>query len=171
MSGRGEATKTSQARARKRSRVGFTLVELLVVMAILAILASVGFPSFQRLLADYRVTSQANSVQGLLQFARTEALKRTANVTVCSDGISLFVRVSNGCGGAAAGDLGNLRVVPLDGRVNIEGIAGAAVSFAPSGYTLNARNFDVSHPLVNTRRVRLIGSGFSEVEVIVAPNV
>jgi type IV fimbrial biogenesis protein FimT len=157
---RGECMKTY----RPHSRAGFTLVELLVVLAILAILATIGLPSFQRLVADYRVASQANSVQGLLQFARTEAIKRTNGVIVCSDGTTLFVRVANTCAGASAGDTNNLRVLGLDGRIAFAGLpAGTGVSFAPSGYVFAGRNFDVSHPLVATRRIRMIGSGFSEV--------
>ena len=155
----------NQPQPRPRARFGFTLVELLVVLAVIAILATIGLPSFQRLVADYRVSSQANSAQGLLQFARTEAIKRTAPVVVCSTGNELYVRVSDSCAGAAFNDPENLRVLAIGERgvsFDDSGI-GTGLTFAPSGYTFSVRNFDVSHALANTRRIRLIGSGFSEI--------
>jgi type IV fimbrial biogenesis protein FimT len=51
-------------RSPNECRKGFTLVELMVTVAVLAILATIGLPSFQRIVADYRVSSQANSIQG-----------------------------------------------------------------------------------------------------------
>lgn len=171
--------KTNHAYSPASLRVGFTLVELLVVIAILAILATISFPSFQRQVAEYRVTSHANSVQGLIQFARTEAIKRTARVAVCFDEDdedlnTLFVRVSTDCPvevdcpvcpvGVGPGDLGNLRVLSLDARVQIDGIADG-VSFEPSGHTRNPGAFDViDRPgFVDGRQILLIGSGFSEI--------
>lgn len=165
--------KLNHGQVPKRFRVGFTLVELLVVIAILAILASIGLPSFQRILADYRVTSQVNAVQGLLQFARAEAVKRTAFVTVCSDGDALFVRVSEDCRNppgsgdpVGSGDPDNLRVLPLDDRLTLtyNEKPVEVMTFAPSGYTANTGILDVQHHSPDiTRTIRLIGSGFSEV--------
>jgi type IV fimbrial biogenesis protein FimT len=64
-----------------RSR-GFTLLELLAVIAIVSILAVVGIPSFNRLIATQRVKNTASDLFMSLVRARSEALKRGANVTV-----------------------------------------------------------------------------------------
>jgi type IV fimbrial biogenesis protein FimT len=61
---------------------GFTMIELMVVVAILAVMASLAAPSFQGLLAGQRVRSAAFSIVSDLTLARSEAVKRSANVTI-----------------------------------------------------------------------------------------
>ena len=61
---------------------GFTLLELMVAIAVLAILATVGVPSFRALIQNNRVTTQANELVSALSFARTEAVKRGRDVEV-----------------------------------------------------------------------------------------
>lgn len=60
---------------------GFTLVELMIAIVILAILASIAAPSFVRLIASQRVRAAAFDLHGDLSFARSEAIKRNSNVT------------------------------------------------------------------------------------------
>lgn len=68
----------------KTKHAGFTLIELMVTVAVLAILVSIAAPSFERLLATNRMTAQANQVLLAMQVARTEALKRRRPVAICS---------------------------------------------------------------------------------------
>ncbi len=63
---------------------GFTLIELMVVISILAILLGIGVPSFRATIEGNRITTVANDLVGALQFARSEAVKRGTNVTLCS---------------------------------------------------------------------------------------
>ena len=65
---------------------GFTLVEMLTVIALTAIMASVALPNFSGLITRYRVAAKANSLQASLSFARAEAIRRGANVSVKSRG-------------------------------------------------------------------------------------
>ena len=62
---------------------GFTLVEMLVVMAISAILIAAAVPSFQSLIASTRASSASGTLLSNLEFARSEAIRRNQNVTVC----------------------------------------------------------------------------------------
>jgi type IV fimbrial biogenesis protein FimT len=69
---------------RRHSVGGFTLVELLVVMAIAAILLTIGVPSYTATTSKYRVSTEVNSLVGDLQYARSEAIKQGVTVTVCT---------------------------------------------------------------------------------------
>jgi type IV fimbrial biogenesis protein FimT len=62
---------------------GFTLTELLIVMAIAAILLGIGVPSYRYITNSYRMSSEVNGLLGDLQFARGEAIKEGQTVTVC----------------------------------------------------------------------------------------
>ena len=74
----------------KIRQAGFTLIELMVVVAIAAILASMAVPSFQSLLARRAATAAADSLVSDMTLARSEALKRSAAATVCrsTDGLT-----------------------------------------------------------------------------------
>lgn len=63
---------------------GFTLVELMIVVAILALLVTVGIPSFNSFLADNRMSSYTNDLIADLNLARSEAIKRNTPVSICS---------------------------------------------------------------------------------------
>ncbi len=67
---------------------GFTLIEMLMTMAIAAILLTIGIPSFRYVTNSNRIAGELNGLLGDLQFARAEAIKEGRTVTVCvsSDG-------------------------------------------------------------------------------------
>lgn len=62
---------------------GFTLLEVLVVLALLAVLLSLAAPSLQGLRQKHQMQSQAEQFQASLMLARSEALRRQQRVTVC----------------------------------------------------------------------------------------
>ncbi|MFU8819991.1 MAG: GspH/FimT family pseudopilin [Gammaproteobacteria bacterium] len=94
---------------------GFTLLELMVAIAVLAILATVGVPSFRDLIQNNRVTTQTNELVTALNFARAEAVKRgrTVRVTVtqAAPGWTATVFLD------PAGDNETLRVVNRQGSI------------------------------------------------------
>ncbi len=62
--------------------IGFTLIELMVTVAVLAILMAVATPSFTDILVSMRMRAAAYDLVGDLVLARSEALKRGTNVTI-----------------------------------------------------------------------------------------
>jgi prepilin-type N-terminal cleavage/methylation domain-containing protein len=63
-----------------RSSDGFTLIELMVVIAVVAILLTVAGPSYQKLIERNRLKEASQAFKSDLQFARMEAIKRSRNV-------------------------------------------------------------------------------------------
>lgn len=74
----------SQSRA-KSSTAGFTLLELLVILAIILIFALIGYPAFSNWIDQARITAVVRSVASKLQLARQEAIKMNAQVVAQPD--------------------------------------------------------------------------------------
>lgn len=92
-------------RSRLNFRSGFTLVELMVTIAILAILAAVAVPQFNSFIDRQRLLGGVESVIDQIQLARTEAVKRSGDVVVTiNSGANWFVGTSTAataCTGAS----------------------------------------------------------------------
>jgi prepilin-type N-terminal cleavage/methylation domain-containing protein len=67
----------------RRAPLGFTLIESLVVVAILALLMSVALPSFNTVVRKFRLNAAASALSASLQQARSEAIKANSRVLVC----------------------------------------------------------------------------------------
>jgi type IV fimbrial biogenesis protein FimT len=70
----------------RRAARGFTLLELMVVVTVMAVLGAVATPSMQRLIAAQRVRSVATDLRLALVKARSEAIKRNRAVTLSPAG-------------------------------------------------------------------------------------
>src|SRR5262245_932514 len=83
-----DARHAESRRRRAATTGGFTLMELLVTLAIAALLFAIGVPTFRNASLGARLSAAANNLLGSVQLARSEAIKRNVEVTVCasSDG-------------------------------------------------------------------------------------
>lgn len=70
-------------RSLRLNNAGFTIIELMTVIAILGIMIVLAAPSLQQFMVKSRVASTTNELVGSLQYARSEAIKRAQTVTLC----------------------------------------------------------------------------------------
>ncbi|MEX2525148.1 MAG: GspH/FimT family pseudopilin [Gammaproteobacteria bacterium] len=61
---------------------GFTIVELMITVSVIAIIASIAFPSFEYAIANSRVRTAATDMHMSLLLARSEAIKRNNDVVI-----------------------------------------------------------------------------------------
>ena len=78
--------------AAPRQTQGVTLLEMLVVIAILGVLSALAAPSFTPLIERWRVRQAAENLTSSLYFARSEAIKRGGNVVIRKE-----LTGTNGC--------------------------------------------------------------------------
>ena len=88
-----------RAPARPHS-TGFTLVELMIVVTLLAVMLGIAAPSFRDFMAGQRVKTAAGEYASSLVQARSEAIKRNGRVVVCrSPDITIPVPLCTNSGG------------------------------------------------------------------------
>ncbi len=152
-----------------RKHTGFTLIELMVVLAIGAILLSLAVPSFRSTIQNNRISTQANELVSTLQLARGEAIKRGRTITVCVSTDQATCTGTNWAGGWIAfadvnangsvntGDGDTVLKVggALDGGSTLTNAA-AFIQYQPSGFSNAASTFNLSIPGCIGNEVRAV---------------
>lgn len=134
---------------------GFTLIELMVTVAIFAIIAAIAAPAMQAMVTAGRLSGASEELVTALQLARSEAIRRNAPVTVCSsaDGVT--------CSGSGdwsrwivtgadnvAGTVDVIRDRSANADLRLSG-PGAGIQFNPSGLIRAQQGLTVCAPTTN----------------------
>ena len=155
--------------ARRRRQPGFTLVELMVTLAVVGILAAVAAPAMTSMINGNRLAGASGEMTASLQLARSEAIRRNARVTICA--------TENGTTCSETTDWSSWIVVGRDntagvdevllshdagGAVQISGPA-AGIEFRPSGLIEAAEALRICTPTAalteNRRNINVMISG------------
>ncbi len=99
----------------KYQNLGFTLIELVVTVAMAAIVLTVGVPSFKEMTRNNRMTTAANLLVGAANLARSEAIKRGISATLCKRNSA-----GNDCDSSATWNDGWIVFADQDGDGNFE---------------------------------------------------
>jgi prepilin-type N-terminal cleavage/methylation domain-containing protein len=133
-------------------QTGFTIIELMTVVALIGIMAALAAPYFASILEGRRLVGSADTLYSALQYARSESIKQNAAVQVYVDTAAWCIGVDDNAGGldcdctAPASCTVNGAVKIYD-DANFEGIAFTAatadtVTFeTPNSIPDNAANY------------------------------
>lgn len=76
-------TKKGRGRAGSPRQAGFTLIELMITVAVLAVVLAIAVPSFQGITNRNRLSAITNEVVAAIQLTRMEAIRRNERVVMC----------------------------------------------------------------------------------------
>jgi type IV fimbrial biogenesis protein FimT len=152
-----------------RDETGFSLLELMAAIAVLCVLLGVAVPSFVDTINSNRTTSQANELVSALNYARSEAVKRSDLVSVCAsangtscsgsnDWSTGWIVFTDSTGGAGTYDPPNdvlLQVWPATGGLTLA-TNGSSIRYQGSGMVVTTRNFLLQKPSCSGTRARQV---------------
>ena len=132
---------------------GFTLIELMIVLTLIAIMAGIGVPGFQTMVQNNRLTTSTNSLLSALQYARSEAVTQRTAITV-----SPLNGADWESGALITKGVVKLRETPPAGTgVTVTGSA-ASITYQPDGST-TAATFSIEDNRPSTRQIKINGIG------------
>lgn len=115
---------------------GFTLVELMVTISIVAILAVVAVPAFSDMVKNNRMVSVRNNLLNAIQYARSEAVSRNRSVSICPSTDQLTCAATNdwATGWIVFEDTATGATATVDTIIRVyEGVNGFNVDFVSTG--------------------------------------
>ena len=117
----------------RQDQKGITLIEMMVVLAIVGVLVTIAIPNYQAWVSDQNLRSSMVQLAGDLQIARMTAINRNAPITVRFDDVAMTYTAFIDNGAVAGGGVNQVQARDL-----IQNGTEAAI-FTPNNKPLNAR--------------------------------
>jgi type IV fimbrial biogenesis protein FimT len=151
---------------------GFTVIELMFVLALVAVLLGIGAPALTTMVVNNRISTAAGDLVADLSFARATAISRTAPTAVCAssdqatcsggswqNGWIVFVDANDNANWDAGETIVRVHD-PLAGALSVTpSPAGLDIVFRPSGRASAARDFTICKTGYTGRTVRINATG------------
>lgn len=132
---------------------GFTVIELMIAIAVLAIITSLALPSYRALIEKRQVTSGAQQLSAFLSSAKMEAVKR-------NDMIAVYTDVDNACAGFYVYDPDSPRANCDCTKIDPEADNACAIDeFGDGGLRLHAINETILNKPVKIAGINVVGRG------------
>lgn len=75
---------------------GFTLIELMVTITVMAILIAIAVPSFNKWLSKYQIEADTKDIYALIQDSRAKAFSQKEDIVIVVNGNTTTIKKSDG---------------------------------------------------------------------------
>ncbi|MNN54131.1 hypothetical protein D3C81_1689260 [compost metagenome] len=139
---------------RSQKSAGFTLIELMVVVALVVIFTTIALPSFNSMITNSRLQATNNELYSLLQFARSTAVENNTTRLICITSTQLMVKT-------ACTDTTSLRTMEKPSGVDIASSA-TSITFRSNGTAASTVSLVAckGNSTANGYKLTVLASGF-----------
>jgi type IV fimbrial biogenesis protein FimT len=154
----------------QQKNTGFTLIEMMIAIAIIGILAAIGMPAYKNTITSMRMSTKINELSNSLNFARSEAMKRGLTTSVCPISGSACASSTDWSGGWSTLEVSTsaqLSIAPtLSQGDTLTSTLNDGPQFNPAGYTFYTGKISLHNAAdtVAMRRCITFSSGTWKIE-------
>ena len=140
---------------------GFTLIEMVMVLAIIGLIALVSLPVYQRIKPGLTLNSQARDIVSDLRYAQQLSVTEQINYSVIFDQALNKYMIVNSASGAT---LKSQNINPMISINSITGLTADTVTFNVTGAALESGDIILTSSNGNTKTIAIKPSGYVKIE-------